>query len=53
VHDHDGLDTMAASATLHCLSGWAVGEIAGKPVLSAVWRRNLDRLRAYVVDPSG
>ncbi len=29
-----------------------VGEIAGKPVLTWVWRRNLDRLRAYVLEAS-
>ena len=32
--------------------GGPVGEVAGKPVLTAVWRRNLDRLRAYVVETS-
>ncbi len=33
--------------------GGRVGEVAGKPVLTRVWRRNLDRLRAYVVDAGG
>ena len=29
--------------------GGSLGERAGKPVLTWVWRRNLDRLRAYVI----
>jgi uncharacterized protein YndB with AHSA1/START domain len=29
--------------------GGPVGEVFGKPVLTLVWRRNLDRLRAHVL----
>jgi len=33
--------------------GGSVGEVAGKPVLTRVWRGNLDRLRAHVVGGAG
>ena len=30
--------------------GGPLGEVAGRPVLSWVWKRNLERLRTYVTD---
>ena len=30
--------------------GGPLGEVFGKPVLTHVWKRNLDRLRTYVTD---
>ena len=39
-HDHAGMggvNSMALSATLHCLTGCAIGEIAGLMIGTAVW----------------
>ena len=35
-HDMGGLNSMAASATLHCLTGCAIGEIAGLVIGTAI-----------------
>jgi len=35
-HDMGGLDSMALSATLHCLTGCAIGEIAGLMIGTAI-----------------
>jgi uncharacterized protein DUF4396 len=45
VHDHaqaqdEGLTSMAISATLHCLTGCAIGEVAGMAIATAVGLSN-------------
>ena len=35
MHDHGGLTRMAAVATLHCLTGCAIGEVLGMVVGTA------------------
>jgi len=36
VHDHDNLTSVAVSATLHCLTGCAIGEILGMVIGTAL-----------------
>jgi hypothetical protein len=45
--------TWTESLTFPWWMGGAAGAIAAKPVLRAVWRRNLRRLKGLVENPSG
>ena len=40
-HDHGNVNTMAVSATLHCLTGCAIGEILGLIIGTAMGLTNL------------
>jgi hypothetical protein len=39
-HDHGGLNSVALSATLHCLTGCAIGEIVGMAIATAMGLAN-------------
>lgn len=39
--EHEGLNKMAASATLHCLTGCAIGEVSGLVIGTALGLSNL------------
>jgi hypothetical protein len=47
--DHDNLDRMALSATLHCLTGCALGEIAGMALGTALGWSDWGTVAAAVV----
>jgi hypothetical protein len=49
VHDHDNLNSVAVSATLHCLTGCAIGEILGMVIGTALGLGNWPTVAISIV----
>jgi hypothetical protein len=49
MHDHDNLTRVAVSATLHCLTGCAIGEIAGMVIGTALGLSNWPTVALSIV----